>query len=196
MKKKGQTRKGQNLIELVFVMPLLILILFGTIELAMFWKTANTVQELAFQAAANAANQLVLDNQDSNDYTDTNCTDGSCFNFAIAKAINTVKKKQGSLGVSNLTFYCKSVDGYGTRPYTLYECNSDQIVVTDKTLPKLKLVVDYRNPYRNGIAAQIVFQYKTLLLGAKFILPNGKTVTIIPRDLEISSTKVQQPAQY
>jgi len=190
-------KSAQNLIEFVVVMPLLVVMIFGIIELSVFWRTVHTVQNMALQATTNGASQIVLEDQTSSSLNDLDCTDGSCFNFAVAKAVNVIQRKQGSLGLSGLTFNCTSSDNDGKRPYSLYKCSSNKTVsVDEEEKPVLELIVDYRNPSKNGMVAQLIYQYRTLFLGASISLISGQTITIIPRNIEISSTKIEQYISY
>lgn len=177
-------KKGQNLIEFVIVTPLLVVILFGIIELSMFWKTTQNVQEVALEAAEGAATQFVNDNSDPNP--------------AVTKAVDIVTKRIKSLGLSDITLTDNPQGNtFGVRPYALYEYTSNQVRKVDLVdIPIVTFTIDYRDPYTNGVITQLTYQYRTILLGAEFTIPGGRKITLIPRDMEISSTKVQQYINY
>ena len=187
-------KKGQNLIEFVFVMPILVIFIFGIIELAMFWRAATTVQNIAVEMASNAANQFVLDNQTSTSTSDIDCSDGSCYNLAVAKALNILQKKEGSLSENSLSFNCTNPSEYGgSVPYALYKCESTETASNSK--PVMTLYVDYRNPTKNGVVVQLLYQYNSIFKGMSFSLfgrGEDGLVVLIPSVFEISSTKVQQ----
>lgn len=177
-------KHGQSLIEFIVVAPLLVLILFGITELILFWRTAQTVQEIALESAAGASQQYVaLD---------------SATNSAVDKAVLVVENRLKSLGLDGITLTEKDLGStYGTKPFALYQYNSSQTRTTDNgVFPIITLTVDYRDPAKNGIVTQLIYQYRTLLLGAEFELPGGRKVVIIPKDIEISSTKIQQYNSY
>ena len=185
MRIRKRLSRAQNLIEFVVVIPILILILFGIIELALFWKTINNVQEIALEAAAGAAAQYVPDDAASNAGAD--------------KAINIVQNRVKSLEIEKITFTEQATDPmYGTKPFTLYEYDSvSKATLADGSqVPLIKLIVDYRDPYKNGVITQLIYQYRTVLLGMEFSMPGGSKVVIIPRDIEVSSTKIQQYKNY
>lgn len=194
-------RQGQNLIEFVIVMPLLIVILFGIIEFALFWKTTQTVQEIALAAAAAAASKIV--------------NEGDANNAAVLAARDVVQNRAGSLGISNLQPLTPNpVNGFGNAPFALYEATSQETRrdANGNMQPLIDLTVDYRSPYATytnpatftnnaapvggGIITQLTYRYNTILLGAQFTLPGGTVVTIIPREIDISSTKIQQYSNY
>jgi len=187
-------RKSQNLIEFVIVIPLLLIVLFGIIEYAVFWRNAQTVQTIALEAASTAATVIVNDDQTE--------TFGPFFNQAALKAFTVVRTRVKDLGLPDLGFTITNPNGFGKRPYAVYELTSQQTrSVTDEsgnqqTLPIIRFIFDYRDPYKRGIVTQLVYQYKTLFLGVEFNLPGGHLIKIIPRDIEISSTKIQQYNQF
>ncbi len=184
-------KKGQNLIEFALVMPLLFVIIFGVIELAFFWRAVHNVQSLALQAASNAATQFVFDDQESTDVYDINCQDGSCFNLAVAKAVNVIEKRQGSLVPQGSDYSCVSRIEYGSRPFTVYDCISDKTVEFEgSTVPAMTMHIDYRDPKKDGLIVQIEHYYKTLFLGASFMSPSGTPVYLLPETIKITSSKV------
>jgi len=57
--RKNLKKNAQNIIEFVFVFPLVITLVLAIFELAMFYRTVHAVQSVALQAAANASTQIV-----------------------------------------------------------------------------------------------------------------------------------------
>lgn len=177
-------KKAQSLIEFIVVIPLLILVVFGIIEFSIFLRASQTVQQIAMEAAVAS----------SNVYVDENSTP----NLAVNEALNVVTKRVSALGLSNITFSEVNLpSSWGEKPFALYKFESDQTRNVDNVdLPLLTFTVDYRDPYTQGVNTQLIYQYRTLLVGIEFTLLNGRKVKIIPRDIEISSTKTQQYVNY
>jgi len=177
-------KKAQSLIEFIVVIPLLILVVFGIIEFSVFLRSTQVVQQIAMESAVAASNVYV--------------TESSNPNPAVTKVLTVVSSKLSSLGLSNITFSEVPLGGtWGDKPFALYRFESDQTRDIDGVAtPLIIFTVDYRDPYQQGINTQLVYQYRTLLVGIEFNLLNGRKVKIIPRDIEISSTKTQQYVNY
>jgi Flp pilus assembly protein TadG len=186
--RKKLKKNAQNLIEFVFVFPLVVMLVLAIFELAMFYRTVHSVQNVALQAAANASTQIV-----TSDMTSTIIGDPK-FNVAAQRALDVVIAKEGALNSSKTSSFTVTTDAnFGSPPYTLYEFKGNQTSETGKPLVTLR--VDYSNPMQNGIKTQLIYQYSTIIFAAAVPLPNGDTMTIIPRNIEISSTKIQQSNQ-
>ncbi|MFA6989998.1 MAG: TadE family protein [Candidatus Gastranaerophilaceae bacterium] len=181
-------RKSQNLIEFIFVFPLVVFLVMAIFELAMFYRTVHAVQSVAFQAAAKAATQII-----KNDMTSTSIGDPS-FNVAIQSALDTVIAKKGALGTLDFdTFQIKTYSDFGSPPYTLYELTSDRTInTTTGAEPLVTLWVDCSDPMEKGIKVQLKYYYVTIIFAAEVPLPDGRKMTILPKDIAISSTKIQQ----
>lgn len=181
-------KSAQNLIEFVFVFPLVFFLIMAIFELAMFYRTVHAVQNVAVQVAAKAATQVI-----TSDMISTTIGDPS-FNAAAQSALDTIKAKKGALGSLDFdTFQVTTNSAFGTPPYTLYEFTSDRTIHTstgDKPLVTLR--VDCSNPLEKGIKTQLIYYYVTIIFAAEVPLPNGDVMTIIPKDIAISSTKIQQ----
>ena len=188
-------KTAQNLVEFVFVIPLLIIILFGILEFAMFYRNVNVVQDIATEAAVTASRRLVLDTMTSNNIADLTNTG---FNKAAKAARDVVYNRRRALGIENLTFvYTDLGTTFGSRPYALYQIDSTQTrSINGVVTPILTLMVDYRTPMEDGIMVQVIYQYRTLLVGAELPVLGGPPFVIIPRDVPISSTMVKQYLMY
>ena len=185
-------RTAQNLVEFVFIFPLLIIILFGILEFGIYFRNANVVEDIAKEASSSASRKLVLDTMTSNTITDTSSTG---FNKAVKAAIDIVAKRKKQLGLTALTFTYNDLGG--TRPYTVYQINSTQTrMIGGVVTPLVTLIVDYSSPTEKGVTVQFIYQYRTLLLGAELPVFGGTPVVIIPRDMTISSTKIRQYITY
>lgn len=188
-------RPAQNLIEFVFIIPLLIVILFGILEFAIFYRNVSVVEDIATEAAVAASRKLVLDTMTSNNIADTS---NAGFNKAAKAARDVVMMKRGKLGLSNLTLAYNDLGaGFGARPYALYEIVSTQTRLVDGVAtPIITLVVDYRAPNEDGMMVQLTYQYQTLLLGIQLPVFGSTPVVLIPRDIPISSTRIKQYLIY
>ncbi|MEI7473630.1 MAG: TadE/TadG family type IV pilus assembly protein [bacterium] len=207
---KLNNRKAQNLIEFIIVIPILIILIFGIMEIAVFWRTANSVQQIALTVAESAASAYVSpDAYQSDDPTTVGVdetktpsvciantiTDDATTNMAVCRALERLQEKLPSLGFSNVKFTSVNMgNSYGSEPFMFYEY---QNVATGKLKAgDIKIDIDYRDPYKNGVIVQLNYNYTTILLGCEFTLPGGNKITIIPRNMEISSTKIQQYNQF
>jgi len=116
------------------------------------------------------------------------------FNVAAQRAFDVILAKEGALNSSKTSSFTVTTDAsFGSPPYTLYEFEGNQ--TADDGKPLIRLRVDYSNPMQKGIKTQLIYQYTTIIFAAAVPLPNGDSMTIIPRNIEISSTKIQQSNQ-
>lgn len=188
-------KKAQNIIEFVFIFPLLFVVILVIIEVAMFWKSVSVVQNIALKAGSNAVLQPITSNMTTVSPSDTDCSDGACSNFVVAKALEVVKNSHPILGVGNLTYTCsvKTSSGsgdstyYGTPPFAYYDCKSSQ---SNNGVPTIELTVDTRSVSTHGVITQLTFNYHTFILSASVPLPDGSELVVIPETVPISSTKV------
>ena len=57
--KKKLKKRGQGTIEFIIIIPLLIAIVFGMIEIALYWRAAHVVQQIAMEAGVIASRGYV-----------------------------------------------------------------------------------------------------------------------------------------
>jgi len=185
-------RKAQYTVEFVLIFPLIIMLLFGIIEFGMYYRSVYIVQDIAEEAASVASRQIVLDSMISDDIT------SNSFNQAAIASRDVVLARAKSLAVAGLVLnYVDLGPTYGKKPFALYEFDSAETkILNGVTTPIISLLVDYRNPSENGMAVQVVYQYKTLFYSLSFPLPGGNVITLLPKDINISSTKVQAYLNY
>ncbi|EKE02129.1 MAG: hypothetical protein ACD_20C00421G0003 [uncultured bacterium] len=172
-------RKGQSLIEFVMIIPIFIVLIFGIIEYALFWRTTHAVQQIALESAVIATNEYVPTSGGANTVAD--------------KAADFVKSRVGTLGVGSITFTKTILDNAAEEPYAAYEYKAG---TAPDGGPLVRFVVDYRNPVTRGVITQLSYYYRTIFFGMEFELPGGKKVVIIPNYIPISSTKIQQYNRY
>lgn len=192
-------RRAQNLIEFVVIIPILILLIFGIMEIAVFWRTANSVQQIALTVAESAASAYF--NTDNFDKSGASCVDSSITadgtsNPAICKALKVLQERLPELGFKDVKFSKVNLgSAYGSEPFTFYEYQNSEATGNLK-VGDIKIDIDYRDPYKNGVIVQMNYNYTTILLGAVFTLPGGSEIVIIPKNIEVSSTKIQQYNQF
>lgn len=172
-------RKGQSLVEFVIIMPIFLVLIFGIIEYALFWRTVHAVQQIALESAVIATNEYVP-------------TSGGA-NLAVDKAADYVKTRTGTLGFSGITFTKTILDNAAEEPYAAYEYKAG---TTPDGGPLIRFTVDYRNPVTRGVITQLSFYYRTIFFGMEFDMPGGRKIVIIPSYIPISSTKIQQYNKY
>ena len=181
-------KSAQNLIEFVFIFPLVFFLVMAIFELSMFYRTVHAVQSVAHQVAAKAATQIITSNMTSTSIGN------SSFNVAAQSALDTVISKKGALGSLDFSTFTVSTDNnFGSAPYKLYTIKSTRTInTTSGSQPLVTLWVDCSNPMEEGIKVQLQYYYVTIVFAAEVPLPNGDVMTILPKNIAISSTKTQQ----
>lgn len=183
---KNKFKKGQNLIEFIFILPTLIFLTLVIFEVALFWQDVNAIYNLNAEINANLA---VIDPSGMS-LGDT-CS-------AATTALNILEKRDSMITINDVK-YSKNIKD-GSEPFALYEYTSaSQITGTGK--PQISLWVDCRNPFEDGITTQLEFYHKTLIMKAsipRFASKKGDTsaITIIPDTVFIASPKLNTIRQY
>lgn len=178
-------KSGQNLVEFVLVLPLLVVLLLALIELALYWRTVQVVQETALEAALVASQAYVPENQGG-------------YNLAAHNASLLVLKRAKKIDPDGFNFSWKSFGD--NAPFNFQEYLDPG--GCDSTVPlscKAWLRVDYRDPYAKGVIVQLGYKYNPMFLGLEFSIPRSdgaKKIVIIPKEIQISSTKIQQYVTY
>jgi len=192
----GNSRKGQNLIEVVLIMPLLIVLLLGILEYALFQRNVAAVQDIATEAAVAASKHYV--DPESGPF-------GGAYvageNTAVDAALAHIKKRGNSIIGRSITLnYNDLGSAFGTRPNALYEfISSETTNYNGATVPVVRVTVDYRDPMRNGVSTQFIYHYNLVLFGMRFVIPGvngGRAITLIPPNVQISSTQTCQYVHY
>lgn len=186
--------QAQNLIEFVFVFPILIFLTLVIFEVSLFWQDVNSIYNLNAEINANVAllnySTLNLGNV---------CPAADDTPVHPKSAINILKAKASSISLSNPDF-TKTIaigdDGkpMGSDPFALYEFTAGKVNGTD---PQITLWVDCRNPFENGITTQIQFYHKTMIMKAtipRFDKPEG--IVVIPDHVFIASPKLNTIRHY
>lgn len=176
-------KSAQNLVEFVFILPVLVFLTLVIFEVALFWQDVNSIYSLNSEINANVA---LVDNSSLN-LGDT-CP-------AATQALNILEKKDSMISLNNPTYIKSILDG--TEPFALYKYSANNITVGGTTKPQIALWVDCRNPFEDGVTTQIEFYHKTLIIKAsipRFDKPDP--IVIIPDNIFIASTKLNTTKQY
>lgn len=176
---------GQNLIEFVFIMPILICITLAIFEVALFWQELNAIYSLNTEINANAA---LIDTK--NLVMGTECP-------AVAVAKGVLERKDAIISMNDPTYnYAINLDGPSS-PFSLYRIESNSQV---HGKPQVTLWVDCRNPYENGITTQIEFYHKTMVMQASIPRYDSSDpadrIEIIPDNVFIASPKLNTVRHY
>jgi Flp pilus assembly protein TadG len=169
-----RNNRGQNLVELVVVLPLLILLILGIIQLGLYWRTFQTIESVALDGANIAASTV----------DDSSTT----ANEVKVEAVKTINSRLAMAGLP--TVDVANVVPSGTEPNTLYQstavANPNDVQIT----------IDYRNPTSNGVVVQVVYGYRPILAGTRIPVPGSDPITIIPDFIQVSSSQIQQYNTY
>lgn len=166
---------GQNLVELVVVLPLLILLILGIMQLGLYWRTFQTIESVALEGANVAASTVDDLKTAANEPRDN-----------AVKAINDRLQMAGLPQVAVASVAAVN----GTEPNALYQ--SPAVVNPND----IQVTVDYRNPTSNGVVVQVVYGYRPILAGTSIPVPGGTAITIIPDFVQVSSSQIQQYNTY
>lgn len=189
-------KKSQNLLEFVFILPMIIFITLVIMEVALFWQDVNAIYNLNAEINANIA----LLNY-------SNLTLGSVCPAADTgepnSAISILNKRSKMISMSDTIFTGSAIDG-ANAPFVLYKFTGGPMItpspidgVAQAAVPQLQLWVDCRNPFEDGVTTQIEFYHKTLVMKAtipRFDKPEG--IVIIPDKIFIASPKLNTLRHY
>lgn len=183
-------KQAQNLIEFVFIFPILIFLTLAILEVALFWQDVNAIYGLNTEINANVA--LI---------NPTNMTIGSTCT-AATEALRVLVKKDSIISLADTT-YTKNIvviDGItqGTEPFALYKyVSAASVTVSGVTKPRVTMWVDCRSPFEDGITTQIEFYHKILFMKASVPrFDGGSPIEIIPDSIFIASPKLNTIRHY
>lgn len=183
----NRAKLSQNLIEFVFVLPILIFLTLVIFEVALFWQDVNSIYNLNAEINANVAlldysGRMLGDTCPAADTSETN------------SAISILEKKEAMISLNNPTFTKIIKDG--SEPFALYKYVSNTKIngkVDEDGSPQsqITLWVDCRNPFEDGVMTQLEFYHKTVVMKAS--LPRfdkAEPIVIIPDNILIASPKL------
>lgn len=177
--------KAQNMIEFVFILPLLLFITLVIFEVALFWQEANAIYNLNNEINANLA--LI---GTSNMQLGTSCT-------AATKALEILKKKDSGISLSSNIYTEEVLDGQA--PFALYKYHTPNSITDNNGVskPQIALWIDCRNPFEEGFTSQIEFFHKTIVMKATIPrFDGGEKIEIIPENIFIASPKLSTMRHY
>lgn len=190
---------GQNLIEFIFIIIIVLPLTLIIFEAALYWQDVNAISDLNAEINANVA----LNNPQSLELN-KECP-------AAKIALETLTKRDNMISLSDVEYDTVISQGT-TEPFVLYSFVSknliyypdpkQQVTVHSKSTPTLisrpqvTLWVDCRNPFEQGISTQLEFYHKTLIMSAQIPNFSGKNLTLIPKHFFISSPKLNTLRNY
>lgn len=184
--KSAPSKRAQNLVEFVFVFPMLIFITLVIFEIAFFWQETNAIYNLNAEISANVAllnyNNLINGSVCPAALDDPN----------VNSAITIFKKRDNMISLVDSTYLLSKLDG--KEPFALYKYESTTQV---SGKPQISIWIDCRNPFEDGVLTQIEFYHKNLIVKAtipRFDKPEG--IVIIPDNVFISSPKLTTIRHY
>lgn len=194
-------RFAQNLIEFIFVLPILLFLTLVIFEVALFWQDVNSVYNLNAEINANIA---LLDYTELQSGVVCPAVDENKPNSAIS----ILKNKDSMISLTNPT-YTRTVEvvnkisqgvvnkiSQGAEPFALYKIYSNNIVES-KGKPQISLWVDCRNPFEDGVTTQIEFYHKTLIMKASIPrFDKGEPIEVIPEHVFITSPRLNTIRHY
>lgn len=181
---KNKKLCAQNLVEFIFILPILIFVTLVIFEVALFWQDVNSVYNLNAEINANVA---LINNSGMN--LGQTCA-------AATKALTILQKRDSMISMTSQT-YSKPTIIDGDEPFALYEYTANPISVNGTTKPQIALWVDCRNPFENGVSTQLQFFHKTLIIKATIPrFDGGAGIVIIPDHIFIASPKLNTVKQY
>lgn len=177
---KCPKKTGQNIVEAIFIIPVLIIFTLAIFELALYWQDVNAVYTLNNEINANVALSDL-----------SNLQLGSvCPAVDIAK--NILIKKDSSITLNNPSYnvVIENIEEQpqGVAPFALYKIVSST-QVNGKN--QITVWVDCRNPFERGIITQIEFYHKMIIMKASISrFDKPQPIVIIPDNVFISSPKL------
>lgn len=178
--------KAQNMIEFVFILPLLLFITLVIFEVALFWQETNAIYNLNNEINAN----LALIDTTNNMQLGVKC-------IAATKALEILKKKDSGISLSSNNYTEEILDGQA--PFALYKYHTPNSITDNNgaNKPQIALWIDCRNPFEEGFTSQIEFFHKTVVIKATIPrFDGGEKIEIIPENIFISSPKLSTMRHY
>lgn len=191
---KNIKNSAQNVIEFVFIFPLLIMLILVILEVALFWQDVNSIYNLNAEINANVADLSYSPVASGSAYTGLKIGD-TC--PAAATALTILQQKGSSISLNNPTFTKEIL--YGTEPFALYHYYGGANITASngEQSRQVQLWVDCRNPFENGIMTQLEFFHKNLILKATIPRFDSSTgIVVIPEYVFIASPKLNTIRHY
>lgn len=192
--------QAQNLIEFVFIFPILIFLTLVIFEVSLFWQDVNSIYNLNAEINANVALMTYTGKTLGNV-----CPAADDTPAQPKSAINILKAKASSISLTDTNFVKTVLDG--NEPFALYKFTSGNNITSSsgQTDSQITLWVDCRNPFENGVMTQIQFYHKTMIIKATIPRFDSKpadmplddwVITVIPDKVFIASPKLNTIRHY
>ena len=192
--KKFNFLNAQNLIEFIFILPILLFLTLVIFEVALFWQETNAIYNLNAEINANLA--LI-------DVSQVTELGKRC--VAATKAFEILKDKQSGISLSNATFNdsadinSPTLVPDGKEPFALYKFQTPNTITDNNGVskPQIALWVDCRNPFEQGFVTQIEFYHKTVIMKATIPrFDSGPPLVVIPENIFVASPKLSTLRHY
>lgn len=186
LKIKKQAYRAQNIIEFIFVFPLLIFLTIVIFEVALFWQEVNAIYNLNAEINANVA---LKDDKEVGLNVGDACP-------AATKALEILEKRSPMISLTQNDAYTKTILD-GTEPLALYKYEANPVSVAGVNKSQVTMWIDCRNPFENGVMTQLEFYHKTLIINASIPRFDGEpAIVIIPQYIFIASPKLNSLRHY
>jgi hypothetical protein len=183
LENKKKNISAQNLIEFIFILPILIFLTLIIFEVALFWQDVNAIYNLNAEINANVA--LI---EPAGMPLGSTCS-------AATKALDILERKDSMISMNNPIYSKTTLDGQ--EPFALYKYSANMITVGGNVKPQITLWVDCRNPFENGITTQLEFYHKTVVIKATIpSFDGGDGIVVIPENIFLASPKLNTLKHY
>jgi len=207
--KRLMTSKAQNLLEFVFVLPMLLFISLAILEVALFWQDVNTIYNLNAEINANVALiEYSGMSMGSVCRAVDNSKDATGAYVYPHSAMSTLEQRASAISMTKTNFQrnVAVINGVqqGQEPFALYVVSGGPTItpspingVAQPPTQQIQLWVDCRNPFEDGVTTQLEFYHKTVVMHAsipRFDKP--EPIVIIPDNIFIASPKLNTLHHY
>jgi hypothetical protein len=193
------TKNSQNLLEFIFVLPILIFISLAILEVALYWQDVNAIYNLNAEINANVA---LLPYRDMSMGSVCPAVDASTNSsgeyFYKNSALAILKKRAKMITMTDTNFNVATDDGKN-QPFVLYKVTGGPLITATngEQASQVTLWVDCRNPFEDGVTTQLEFYHKTVVMKASIPRFDKPTpIVIIPDKIFIASPKLNTLHHY
>lgn len=182
---KRVAKNAQNMIEFVFVFPLLIFIVLVIMEVAFFWQDVNAIYNLNAEINANVANLKY-----------TGMAEGSTC-VAATEALRILEARAPIISLTKSSY--KLIKEEGNEPFMLYHYYGGPSLKENNggSVPQIQMWVDCRSPFEDGVTTQVEFYHKNMILKATIPrFDSNEGIVVIPDKIFIASPKLNTIRHY
>ena len=197
-------RLGQNIIEFVFIFPLVIVMTLVLFEVAFFWQDVNTVNSINSELSARIAR---TDSTTIQLLTSVSST-GEPVCQAARDALEYLRENTRRFTFTNdVSYNCEVLTTSGSQacgtavnmePFMIYKFESQNRIDTPEgNKPLITMWVDCQSPFERGYVTQMEIFHKTFVLSARIPRFDGKpAIEIIPEYYFIATPKINTIRHY